>query len=161
MPQNLVVNNNTFAYPIAGDEPGWGEAATGWAVEVTTALQSLEGVNDILQTTFNIANNTSVAAEIVGLIFNAAQVRSAIVEYSVYRTGTGPTVELSETGTLHLIYKNGAAVNSKWSIGRVFFGDDAGVLFTMTDAGQVKYTSTNISGTYTGTMHFSAKVTLQ
>lgn len=160
IPQNLVVNNNTFAYPVAGDEPGWGEAATGWAVEVTDALQALEGTDDILQTTFNIANNVSSVSEVVGLIFNSAQVRSAIVEYSVYRKTDSN--ELAETGTLHLVYKNGGTINSKWAIGRVFFGDDAGILFTMTDAGQVQYTSTNVSGTnYSGTMHFSAKVTLQ
>lgn len=161
MPQNLVVNGNTFAYPVAGDEPGWGEAATGWSAEVTIALQDLNDINDILQTTFNIASSvSSVSISVVGMYFNPAQVRSAVVEYSIYRTGTGPTVELAEVGTMHLIYKNNASGN-KWSIGRVFFGDDAGVLFTMNNNGQMYYTSSNIAGTYTGIMRFSAKVTLQ
>lgn len=160
MPQNLVVNNNTFAYPVAGDEPGWGEAATGWAVEVTAVLDSLSGTNDIPQTSFNIANNTSSPAEVTGLLFNPASVRSAVVEYSVYRHTDSN--ELAEKGTLELIYKNGGTTNAKWTIGRVFFGDDGGMIFTMTDAGQVQYTSTNVTGTtYTGTMHFSARVTLQ
>lgn len=160
MPTNLVVNNNTFAYPVPGDEPGWGEGATGWAEEVTTVLQGLDNGNDILQTSFNIANNTSSASDVVGLIFNSATVRSAVVSYSIYRKTD--TNELAEVGELDLIYKNGGTIGSKWSIGREFSGNDAGLLFTMTDTGQVQYTSTNVTGTnYSGTMHFSAKVTLQ
>lgn len=160
MPQNLVVNNNTFAYPIPGDEPGWGEGATDWAVEVTGVLDSLQGSNDIPQTSFTVANNTSSVADVVGLLFNPAQVRSAVVEYSIYRKTDSN--ELAEKGTLEIIYKNGGTIGSKWTLGRVFFGDDGGMLFTMTDAGQVQYTSTNLAGTnYTGTMHFSARVTLQ
>lgn len=160
MPTNLTVNNNTFAYPSDGDEPGWGADATGWATEVTDVLQGLQGTNDIAQTTFTVANNISSAADVVGLLFNPATVRSAVVEYSVYRKTDSN--ELAEKGTLELIYKNGGTIGAKWTIGRVFFGDDGGMLFTMTDTGQVQYTSTNLSGTnYSGTMHFSGRVTLQ
>lgn len=162
MPTNLVVNNNNFAYPLPGDEPGWGEGATGWAVEVTDVLQGLQGANDIPQTLFDIANNISSPTMIVGLLFNPATVRSAVVEYSIYRKTDTVGNEFAEKGTLELIYKNGGPINSKWTIGRVFFGDDAGLLFTMSDAGQVLYTSSNIAGAnYTGTFHFSARVTLQ
>lgn len=160
MPQDLIVNNNTFAYPVTGDEPGWGEPATGWAAEVTNVLSELQGGNDIIQTSFNVANNISSPLDVVGLIFNPAQVRSAVVEYSVYRTTD--TNELSETGELFLVYKNGGTIGSKWSIGRMFFGDDSGIVFTMSDSGQIQYTSTNVTGAnYSGTMHFLGKATLQ
>jgi hypothetical protein len=160
MPTNLTVNNNTFAYPVPGDEPGWGEGATGWAVEVTEVLESLQGTDDIPETTFNVANNISVATDIVGLVFNPATVRSAVVDYSIYRSTD--TNELAEKGKLELVYKNGASPGLKWTIGRVFFGDDSGVTITMTDGGQAQYTSTNVSGTgYTGEMKFEATVTQQ
>lgn len=162
MPTNLIVNNNTFAYPVAGDEPGWGEASTGWAVEVTGVLQGLEGTNDIVQTSFNVSNNISSASDVVGLIFNPAQVRGAIIDYSIYRKTDTALSEVAEEGTITIVYKNGGTIGSKWTMGRVSVGDDCGLIFTMTDAGQVKYTSTNITGSnYTGTMHFAAKVSLQ
>lgn len=157
---NLTVNNNTFPYPEPGDEPGWGEGATGWAEEVTTVLNNLSGTDDILETTFNVANNVSSSQDIVGLTFNPSTVRSAVIDYSIYRSTS--STELAEKGKLELIYKNGATPTTKWTIGRVFFGDDGGVEFTMTDAGQIQYTSSNLAGTsYSGVMHFEATVTQQ
>jgi len=160
MSTNLTVNNNTFAYPVPGDEPGWGEGATGWAVEVTEVLNNLQGTDDIPETSFTVANNNAVATDVVGLVFNPASVRAGVIDYSIYRSTS--ITELAEKGKMEIIYKNGASSGTKWSIGRVFFGDDAGVVFTMTDAGQVQYTSTNLSGTgYSGIMKFEAVVTQQ
>lgn len=160
MATNLTVNNTTFPYPDTGDEPGWGDGASGWAAEVTQVLEQVQGTNDIPESTFNIANNTTSKADIVGFVFNPSAVRSAVVDYSVYRTTN--TTELAEKGTLELIYKNGGTVGAKWSIGRVIFGDDAGIEITMTDAGQAQYTSSNMSGTsYTGTIVFEGTAILQ
>jgi len=239
MSTNLTVNNNTYAYPSAGDEPGWGEAATGWATEVTEVLNNLQGTDDIPETTFTVADNQTSAADVVGLVFSPTTVRSAVVDYSIYRTnsdtfatsdvdagadtititshvfangdvvtlsstdtlpaglsastlyyvvgvasntfqlsatlggsaiditdvGVGThtvSLELAEKGKLELIYKNSAPSTTKWTIGRVFYGDDAGVTFTMTDVGQIQYTSTDTQGSnYTGTMRFEATVTQQ
>lgn len=160
MSTNLTVNNSVYAYPSDGDEPGWGNQASEWAEAVTTVLSNLQGVDDIAETTFTIANNTSSAADIVGLVFNPSTVRSAVVDYSIYRSTS--TTELAEKGKLELVYKNGGTIGSKWTIGQVYFGDDAGVRFTMTDAGQIQYTSTNMTGTdYSGEIKFEATVTQQ
>lgn len=160
MPTNIIINNNNFAYPSPGDEPGWGEAASGAMIEVAAVLSTIQGTDDIPETTFNVANNVSSSMDVTGLVFNPATVRSSVVDYSCYRTTS--TTELAEKGQLQLIYKNGATPGTKWSIGRVFFGDDSGLAFTMTDAGQVQYTSTNLSGTsYTGELKFEAFVTQQ
>jgi hypothetical protein len=157
---NLTVNNNTFPYPESGDEPGWGGPATDWAVEVTGVLNTLQGVDDIPETTFNLANNTVTPQDVVGLVFNPATVRSAVVDYSIYRSTT--TTELAEKGKLELIYKNGGNPGEKWTIGRVFFGDDAGITITMTDGGQAQYVSSNLGGSsYVGQMKFEAVVTQQ
>lgn len=160
MPTNIIINNNTFAYPSPGDEPGWGSQATDAMVEVAEVLNNLQGADDIPETSFNVANNQVSASDIVGLVFNPATVRSATVDYSIYRNTD--SVELAEKGKLELVYKNGGPNGEKWTIGRVFFGDDAGLIITMTDAGQAQYTSTNISGTgYTGEMRLEATVTQQ
>lgn len=160
MSRNLTVNNNTFPYPDDGDEPGWGGAATDWAEEVTDVLEVLLGADDIPETTFNVANNISSPLDVVGLVFNPAVVRSAVVDYSIYRSTN--TTELAEKGRMELIYKNGGTPGSKWTIGRAFFGDDAGLTFTMTDAGQIQYVSTNVTGTsYVGQMVFEAEAILQ
>ena len=160
MPTDLIVNNNIFAYPDDGDPPGWGADATGWAVEVTDVLQTLAGTNDITETIFTLTNNTSSPSNITALSFNPSTVRSATVEYSIYILTS--STERAEAGTLKLVYKNGGPIGAKWSIGNVFFGDDCGIVFSVTDAGQVQYTSTNIAGTgYSGVIHFTATVTLQ
>lgn len=239
MSRNLTVNGTTFPYPDPGDEPGWGQPASDWAEEVTKVLNDLQGIDDIPETTANIANNIVVPLNVPGLIFNPTTVRSAIIDYSIYRTsgqtflpanvntgtevititghtlvngqgvmfsttGTMPSgivigtvyyvintavntfqisatvngapvnitspgigvhtasLELAEKGRLDIIYKNGAPTGTKWSIGRAFAGDDAGLVFTMTDSGQMQYTSSNMSGTvHTGTMVFEATVTQQ
>ena len=156
----LTVNNNPYIYPDPGTEPGWGDQATGWAEEVTTVLSNLSGADDILETTFNVANNITVAQDVVSLVFNTSTVRSAVIEYSIYRTTT--TTELAEKGTMEIVYKNGATPGTKWTIGRSFFGDDAGLEFSMTDAGQFQYISTNLGGTsYSGVMRFEAKAIQQ
>ena len=160
MPIDLTVNNNVYAYPSPGDEPGWGEPATDWASEVTLVLGTLLNSNDIPNSTSNIANNITSSSNVNSLLFNAAVVRSAVIEYNIYIKTS--SAEFAEVGTLYLIFKNGGPTGNKWSIGRISFGDDCGVNFTMTDAGQVQYTSGNVTGTgYTGLINFNAKVILQ
>lgn len=158
MPVTLTVNNIPFEYPIPGDSPGWGEGATDWATEVTTVLGSLLGPNDIIQSTFTIANNQLSPANIVGLIFNTGQVRSAIIEYSVYRRSTANPSGHSESGTINITYDNLAAPGSKWSLISYGLNGLSGVTFSVTDSGQIQYVSSDISATgYSGNMHFRAR----
>lgn len=150
----LVVNNKTFAYPSTGQDPGWGEDATRWAREVTRVLASLNGTNDILQTSFTIANNTSSATDINGLLFNTSQVRAATINYSLYRNTTGGgATELAESGVIQIVYKTVAAT---WELAQQSVGN-AGVIFSITSGGQFQYTSSNMTGSsYTGKMVFTA-----
>lgn len=158
MPVSLVVNNVAFEYPIPGDSPGWGEGATDWAVEVTTVLNSFFGPNDIIQNTASISNNQASPTNITGLLFNTGQVRSAIVEYSVYRISTANPSGHAESGTLTATYDNSAAPGSKWSLIGSDLNGNSGVTFTILDTGQFQYVSTDINSTgYTGNMHFRAR----
>jgi hypothetical protein len=150
----LTVNNKEFQYPQVGEEPGWGEDATAWAEEVTEVLESLAGPDDILQTTVTINNNQGSVTNVAGLLFNTANVRSAFVDYNIYRTDASPSV-LVEGGTLLVCYND-----TSWTISQMTNGD-AGVYFTMTNTGQIQYTSTNMTGgSYTGQMTFEARAIL-
>lgn len=152
MSKTLVVNNTAFEYPDAGDPKGWGEEATAWATEVTAVISDLKGPNDLLQSSFTIANNTSVAADVVGLIFDPASVRSAEIEYNIYRTTD--SVELNETGSVTTQYNS---IANTWSIQQDCL-QDSGVTLTILPSGQFQYTSSNVSGlNYAGTITFRAK----
>jgi len=162
MPITLTVNNQPFEYPIAGDSPGWGQPASDWAVAVTSVLTELFGPNDIIQTTFNIANNVSSVTDITGLFFNTGQVRSAVIEYSIYRMSTATPSGKSEAGIMIIVYDNMAGSGSKWSLTIGPVNGNSGVTFTITYAGQIQYVSTDIGSIgYNSTMKFSAKVLAQ
>lgn len=147
----ITVDNETFEYPTAADSPGWGEEATATIVKIAEVLNSLKSADDILLTSFTVANNQAVATNVNGLAFNNSTVRGAFIDYTVYRvTGTN---EAAECGRIEIIYKN---VANSWELNRTFAGD-AQTIFTITSGGQLQYTSSNLSGSgYTGVMKFKA-----
>lgn len=153
LPKTLTVNNTPYDYPTSSDEPGWGGEATGWAEEVTTVLNNLLGPNDILETSFSIANNQIVAADVTGLAFNAGSVRSAVVEYAVYRISDANPSGNAESGEVHLVYDD----SSGWLMGVGGIVGNSGVQLSITSSGQVQYTSTNIDAiNYSGVIKFKA-----
>jgi len=158
MPVTLIVNNIPYEYPIPGDSPGWGQGATGWAEEVTAVLTDLLGPNDIPETTFSIGNAVGTATSINGLVFNTGQVRAAFINYTVYRTSTSNPSGFSEAGELILVYDNLASAGNKWSITQGPVNGNSGIIFSVTDSGQVQYTSSDI-GTlgYSAVIHFAAQ----
>lgn len=154
MPRTLIINNTPYNYPTPGDEPGWGSGATGWAVGVTEVINDLLGPDDILETAFNIANNQSTAADVTGLAFNAASVRAATIDYSVYRVSDSNPNGNTESGQIRLIYDGLAG----WSIAQGSINGNAGVIFSVLASGQIQYVSTDIGSlNYVGTMKFRAK----
>lgn len=162
MPVSITINNVPIEYPSPGDSPGWGEEATTFAEEVANVLENLQNPNDILETTFTIANNISSFTNVIGLSFNTGAVRQAEVGYSIYRTSSTALSGVIEGGTMTVVYDNNAGAGSKWqlAIGNIA-GPGAGVTFTISDAGQVQYKSTDIGATsYSGEMRFRAKTIL-
>lgn len=158
MPKTLTVNNIPFNYPSNGDEPGWGGEATLWASEVTKVLSNILGPNDILETSFNIANDQTAATDVTGLIFDSGSVRSAIVDYSVYRRSDINISGNAETGQMNLLYDN----NAGWSLAIGDVVGNSGVNFTVTATGQIQYTSTDIDPlNYIGIIKFRAKALQQ
>lgn len=111
------------------------------------ALENFVGIDSgvvIPTTSFTVANNQASAANVTGLSFDGTVSRSFEVSAWVYRntTSTGAT-ELAENVKLYGIY---SAVAGTWEMAQEGAGT-SGVLFTITNAGQVQYTSSNITGT--------------
>lgn len=154
MSVSLTVNNFDFDFPSPGDPPGWGADVTGWAEEITEVVNNIQGPNDIVQTTFAIANNQSSFTNVTGLLFNTSTVKSAEISYFIIReSDTNPT-GFVENGTLYIAYNEFA---SDWTFSQDG-GGDAQVQFQITSGGQVQYKSSDIgSAGYSGSMEFRAK----
>ncbi len=100
-----------------------------------------------VESSFELNNNQSGAADVIGLKFNSRGTSQAIVEFLVQRvtTSTGAT-ELIETGSFIVSY-NPTAQDWNISLTNINSPDNSGVDFTITSSGQVQYTSSNITGT--------------
>lgn len=157
----LTINNNTYDYPSPGEDPGWGEPATGWAQAVTDTLNTLVAPDDILSTSYIVNNNVTSATDVNRLFFDPGTVRAANISYSVYRVSTSNPTGKVESGTIYLSFDNAASPGSKWLLGQQKIGD-AEIIFNITDAGQVQYQTTDIgSPGYSGTIKFYAKTLSQ
>ena len=90
-----------------------------------------------------IVNNQAVATDFVGLSFNKEFTSQATIEYLIQRTTD--TTDLVQSGVLLAIYKYNT---NSWVLHSLGAGPDvSGVAFSITAQGQVRYTSTNVTGT--------------
>lgn len=93
---------------------------------------------------FALTNNLAVAASITNLRFDKSYTSQAVVDYVIQRWTT--SVGLFQSGCFHAVYQPDTADWALVPIGTA--GPDvSGITFTITAAGQVQYTSTNIAGT--------------
>lgn len=127
-----------------------------------TALKSMTRANflsglamasagDIAETSFSGANNQIVAANVTGFAFANASVRSFDALVSVY---------INATSSLYETYKLlGVQRGADWQLQIDSTGDLAGVLFSITNLGQIQYTSSNNAGFVSMTMKFRAITT--
>jgi hypothetical protein len=115
------------------------------------AKNATGSAGDIYETSFSAANNQSSVANVTGLAFAAASVRSFVALISVEIDATS---DLYEEFTLNGINKVGSFEMSQDSV-----GDTSGIVFSITSAGQVQYTSTNVAGFVTNTIRFRAITT--
>lgn len=106
-------------------------------------------VGDIFQTSFTAANNQVAAADVTGLLFANASVRgfTATVNVTIIAGSN-----LYETFTLE-----GVQRGADWQMSSTSVGDTSGVVFSITTAGQVQYTSTNVASFTSSTMKFRAE----
>lgn len=124
---------------------------------------SFTGAGGIGETSFTIVNNQTSAANVTGLLFNPAAVRSAEIAVGFYRNTTGGgATEMSARMKYLATYKT---VAGTWELAPLGGGGDfdetlgmpAGVTLSITSGGQVQYVSSNFTGTAgTSKMTFSA-----
>lgn len=122
--------------------------------QMKDAILTLIG-NGGTQSSVAIANNSG-PLDVTGLVFNSANIAAARVLFHLERRTDSQSV--TEHGEFHIAYDN---ENNSWSIVTVSHGDDAEVSFTITAAGQVQYTSNDLTGTtYSGTIRFTNIITV-
>lgn len=156
MPKPVTIAGTSFVLPQQGDSPPWGDELSSILEALISVANNVVGTGDILTTSFALANNISSVTNITGLSFDTSQVRSAIINYSIYRSTNSN--ELSECGIMIATYKSTA---NTWEFSQYSVGD-SNVTITLTTSGQFQYTSSNLSGTsYSGKMKFSARAFLQ
>lgn len=102
-----------------------------------------------------IANNQSSAANITDASFDVTLYSGFIIEYDIRRDTS--TSHIGGTGRIE-----GHVYNGSWVLTDATENEDtsagSGVTFSISTAGQLKYTSTNMSGTgYTGSMKYTAR----
>jgi len=103
---------------------------------------------DLLEQSFAVVNNIAVLTDITGFSFANATTRSFEAQVSIDRSGDG----LYEKFDIEGIQKAGS-----WDISVEAVGDDSGIEFDITAAGQMQYTSSNL--TSGGTLRFRAITT--
>lgn len=134
--------------------PAAGDAAAGKFLKAdgTFAVPSTgASAGDITETSFSAANNQVAAANVTGLAFANGTVRSFNAQVSVYINATASLYEVFEL--------KGIQKGSSWDMAISSVGDNSGITFSITNAGQVQYTSSNISGFTSDTMKFRAQTT--
>lgn len=117
-------------------------------------INSLAGINatkiDPLYSTFVLVNNISSAVDITGMTFSQATEKAFYIDYYIIRKTDTVGSEAAQTGNIRGIYNSQL---SKWLITDTFSGQNAGVTFSITAAGQIQYKTTNITGSnYIGTL---------
>lgn len=152
MSTNKQVGNNTFEIPDNLEEPGWGEELSEYLKAIADALENVQNVEDILQTTALIQNNISSPTNINGLNFNVSNALGVSIDYYIRRVYNSGSSVLSEYGTIYGDYDG-----STFTISRVSATGDAGVIITVTNAGQFQYTSSNLTDQTSGSIIFRAK----
>lgn len=110
-------------------------------------LYNITQINDDGTTDTVFATNYSLLIDPVVVLYNGLDVyisKTTTGLYELVRLGNLGT-ELIKEQTLRGVFRT---TSLEWEIGAAeSIGDDAGITFSMTSAGQLRYTSTNIAGT--------------
>ncbi len=107
--------------------------------------------SDLRPGSFSAANNQPTPADITGFAFANASIRSFKAQVSVTLIATANSYE---TFDIMAVQKG-----TSWDMSVASVGDDSGIVFNITNAGQMQYTSPNSAGFVSNTIKFRATVT--
>lgn len=158
----ITIAGTPIEFPNSSSSPNWAEGVISFAEAVESALTSAVGPYDVPPQVVTIdAYNPGVNVDIAALNFPVSNVRAAFIRYSVFRTASGPSTTAYEAGTMILVYNPNGSTNNKWEVVRNYVGD-ASITFSVTDTGQVRFTTTQIGSTgHTGKLSFVAQALQQ
>lgn len=142
--QGITLANGHCYYNTTG---GYAEIYSGSAWHIFSTFY-------IPETTFTIANNQASAASVTGLDLDESIYKSYIIFAEVRRKTDSS--EVVSVGQIMAFYYDST---SSWleNIIDQLSGDDDGVTFSITAAGQIQYVSDNMAGSnYSGQMTFKA-----
>lgn len=124
----LLIGNGT-GYTVANLTAGTNISITNGAGSITINA----GVSgDINETSATLLDNQAVAQNVTGLSFANASIRSFEAQLYIVR---------SSTYSVYKLY--GIQKGASWEMSQNYTGDDTGITFSITTAGQVQYTSTS------------------
>jgi len=120
---------------------------TGDETQVAQAIAAFVGTGGV-QTNFTIVNNQNVALDLTGLVFDKVTIKSVRILFDIHRESVGNN--LNEMGELFVLFD---PVADDWILSFDSKFDDSEVIFTITAAGQIQYTSSNLTGgSYVGVL---------
>jgi len=156
--RSLVIdpNNASLVTAALGDQILVADASDSNALKKVTVqtivdLAGAGSAGDIAETSFAIANNQASPADVTGLAFANATVRGFEVLATVE---IDATADLYETYALYGIQKG-----ASWDMSQESVGDDSGIIFSITNAGQIQYISQSYAGFVSGSIKFRARTT--
>jgi hypothetical protein len=157
MSVKIIIKGTTITLPSSGASPNWSPAIIEAFKALADAVNAVTGTYDIAPQTQNIDdNNVSTNVEVANLNFPSLDVRAATIYYTVYRKTN--LDEVTEAGTLEISYNDSRPINTKWEIVRIG-QSDASIDFSITDLGQVLFTTRSLSGeitSHTGIISYRA-----
>jgi hypothetical protein len=119
--------------------------------QVDALIGAGDSPGDLAEGSYSFSNSQVTPENITGFSFSNTIVRSFKAQVSVYVDATSDLYEVYEI--------NGIQKGSEWDISIKSSGDNIGILFNITNSGQLQYTSPNFSGFVSGTMKFRALTT--
>jgi len=162
MAVTVTIRGTPIPFPTSGESPNWAEAVTEFAQAVEDALITLGlGIGDITPQIYNIDafNGNVIPQDVQNLAFSNTLVRSSVIRYAVTRTSSTETA--IEAGLILIAYNPSLSVGNKWYITTQKVGDGK-ISFSITDAGQIQFTTTALGGiNYSGEISFAAVSLLQ
>lgn len=164
MSKTLVFGNTIVDVATSGTAPNWAESQVDAFTAISETLATFAGPFDVPSQTQNIdTSNPGIPnTDITSLSFPTGSVRAVDITYAVFRSTTGGGATTAyETGHILAIYSPSNSIGNKWEMSQDRV-NDAGIVFNITDLGQVQFTASTLTGTgHTGKLVFFAKALLQ
>lgn len=149
----LEMNNIQEEIALTVEEAGLTVDQTGATLnQLQQAIKILVDNGGSVNTSMSIVDNQSSAADVTALpVLDKTIVKSAKIYVDVFRRDD--TQSANELYEIAAIYD---PENDTWNLASVSQGDDAGITFSITTAGQLQYISSSYGGAnYAGTFRIS------